>query len=95
MKGLRHLRLRSQLTIVLLCLAAYTVVVALSYRAVERAQSDLEAAFENDLAVLSRLPRLGDQLRHVELLTGQYLLTGNPSWAKERRLVIHEVSIDQ
>ncbi len=95
MKGLRHLRLRSQLTIVLLCLAAYTVVVALSYRAVERAQSDLEAAFENDLAVLSRLPRLGDQLRHVELLTGQYLLTGNPSWAKERRRVIHEVSIDQ
>lgn len=88
---LQRLRLRSQLTIVLLFMAVYTVVVAVSYLSVSRSQSDLEEAFQQDLMVLTRLPRLGDQLRQVELLTNQYLLTGNKSWVAARKRVTDDI----
>ncbi len=89
---MRRLRLRTQLSLVVVFLTIYSLAVLISYRIQARAQSDLETAFQNDLAVLTRLPRLDDELRHLELLTDQYLLTGNPAWLHERRRVAADIS---
>ncbi|MDE2237210.1 MAG: hypothetical protein KGK30_04925, partial [Elusimicrobia bacterium] len=88
---LSALRLRSQLVIAAACLALYTIAVATAFQNLNRAEEALEMAFHQDRIVLTRLPRLGDDLRHVELLTNQYLLTGEPAWLYERRRLIGEI----
>ena len=88
---MRHLKLRTQLGIVTAFLALYTCAVAVSYRVQLRAQAELERSFESDLRVLIRLPRLTDQLRHLGLLTSQYLLTGDARWLEERRSALRGV----
>lgn len=88
---MRRLRLRSQLSIVAAFLAVYTTAIALSYRVESRAQGELEAAFRLDLAALTRLPRLGDLLRHEALLSQQYLLTGRPEWLADRSRALADI----
>jgi signal transduction histidine kinase len=87
----RRLRLRSQLSIVALFLAAYTAAIGFSYRVENRAQRELEQAFQQDLAALARLPRLGDLLRQEALLSQQYLLSGRPEWLADRLRALAEI----
>ena len=88
---MRHLRLQAQLPILLFFLALYTIAVGISFRSQTRAQVELENAFHTDLRVLTSLPRLGDDLRHLELLTNEYLLTGNADWLSERKRVVGDI----
>jgi signal transduction histidine kinase len=88
---IKDLRLRTQLPILIFFLTVYCAAVGVSYSLQSRAQSDLEAAFHEDLAVLTKLPRLGDELRHLELLTNEYLLTGNETWISDRLLLIADI----
>lgn len=88
---IRKLRLQTQLPLLVFFLTLYSLAVGVSYAIQSKAQSDLEDAFHRDLAVLTKLPRLGDQLRHLELVTNEYLLTGNGDWLAERTRLIRDI----
>ena len=82
---MRRLKLRTQLMIVAIFLGVYSAAIGVSFRVQGKAQGDLERSFREDLATLTKLPRLGDLLRHQALLTQQFLLTGQRQWIDGRR----------
>lgn len=88
---MRQLRLRTQLAIVAVFLAVYSLAIAISYRVEARAHANLERAFRQDLTTLTSLPRIADLLRHEALVSQQYLLTGRKSWLGERARTITEI----
>lgn len=73
MKGLK---LRTQLLLIVAFIELYTIGVGLSYWVQANAQERLEYSFRQDLAVLTKLPRLRDTLRELDDSTGRYLLVG-------------------
>lgn len=88
---MRAIPLRAQLVVVLILVQLYSLGVGVSYWLQNRAHQRLEESFRRDLAALSQLPRLRDRLRRLDAVTDNYLLTGSPSWLKERQETLEEV----
>jgi signal transduction histidine kinase len=80
----RRLGLRTQLGVVAVFLAAYSASIGFSHLVEARTQARLEEAFQQDMAALTRLPRLGELVRHEALVSQQYLLTGRRELLAER-----------
>ncbi|MBI4422820.1 MAG: hypothetical protein HY554_03790 [Elusimicrobia bacterium] len=87
MKG-PGLRLRTQLLLVVAFVELYTVGMGLSYWVQAHAQERLEQAFREDLAVLTKLPQLRDELRVLDEATDRYLLEGSARWLEQRRATL-------
>ncbi|MBI5622158.1 MAG: hypothetical protein HY924_00120 [Elusimicrobia bacterium] len=88
---MRPWTLRSQSLIIIVFLWLYALGGGLAYWIQDRAHGELSRAFQHDLAVLARLPRLRDQLHGLDLATSQYLLSGEARWLEARRKALAEV----
>lgn len=85
---MKTLALRTQLLFVIFFIWLYSVCVGLSYWVQSQAHAKLEESFHQELSVLSQLPRLRDALRQLDLLTDNYLLTGNTRWLDKRQNIL-------
>ncbi|MDE1977571.1 MAG: hypothetical protein KGI84_09985, partial [Elusimicrobia bacterium] len=90
---MRPVPLRAQLVVVLICVQVYAVGVGLSYWMQSRAQSRLRESFRRDLGALAELPRLRDDLRRLDDLGNQYLVTGNEAALDERADVLNDMKM--
>jgi len=78
--------LRARLTVLLAtAMGVSTLLSAVAYLTNSRAEDRLEASFAEELALLSRLPEHRSQLREVDTMTDNYLLTRDPRWLPLRR----------
>ena len=88
------LKLRTQLLLVVAFVQLYAIGVGLAYWIQTRAQERLEYAFEQDLAVLTKLPRLRDRLRELDGAPGRYLLVGGPERLKRRQSALTDMRFE-
>jgi len=78
--------LRTRLTVLLAATMSITSLLSsVTYLTSSRAEDRLEAAFAEELAVMSELPEHRGRLRQVDLMTDNYLLTRDTRWLSRRR----------
>jgi signal transduction histidine kinase len=87
------LTLRTKVGLAVALLALFLAGAGWMYWLQSRAQTDLAHSFQQDLGTLVRLPRLRERLRQIDLLTDQYLLTGNERWVAKRRDALLQVRL--
>jgi signal transduction histidine kinase len=88
---MRPLTLRARIVLGTAVLALFLLGAGYAQRLQSVAQAELAQSFEQDLGTLLKLPRLRARLRRVDLLTDQYLLTGNPRWLRSRQAALGQV----
>lgn len=88
---MKALPLRRQLAAVVVFLQLCSLGVGLAYWHQTRAHVRLEQSFQHDLAVLSRLPRLRDDLRRLDLWTDRFLVSGEEQALEKRGAALQEV----
>jgi signal transduction histidine kinase len=87
------LTLRTRVGLGIALLTLFLAGAGWMYWLQSRAQTDLAHSFQQDLGTLVRLPRLRERLRQIDLLTDQYLLTGNERWLAKRRDALLQVRL--
>lgn len=95
MKQLRALTLRTQYLLIVAFLAMFALGASLAHFQRSRAQADLAISLQRDIAVATKLPRLKNQLRRLDLSTAQYLETGDPMWLEQHESVLAELQRTQ
>lgn len=66
-------------------LAAFLLSGAMSFLYGTRAEGALEASLQQNISMLSKLPKLRDHVREIDLLTDLYLRTGDAAALERRR----------
>lgn len=91
---MRSLPLRTQLVIAGLLLAFLAAGLGISYQARKRHDAALQRAYQEDLLVLSELPRLRGRLRQLDFAADKYLLTGDENWLPTRDVALKGIRSD-
>jgi signal transduction histidine kinase len=91
---LSRFSLRSVLAGVLLLLAVYFAGAVAAYWIQSKADTALAESFDKDLASLTRLPALQEDIRQALHAADVYLLTGSPAHLAERGRWLARVSAD-
>jgi signal transduction histidine kinase len=78
---MRDWSLRARLTGVLATtLAAFALMTASAYLSHSRAEDRIEASFMREMSVVLELPEHRGRLRRIDVMTDDFLLTGDPAW---------------
>lgn len=91
---MKRLSLRTQLVVAGLLLAFLAAGVSVSWRVRRVNDAALQRAYEEDLLVLSELPRLRGRLRQLDFAADKYLLTGDENWLPTRDVALKGVRSD-
>src|SRR5208282_4712566 len=81
---MRKLTLRTQIALMVILLQLYFLSLGLAYWVQSNAQLRLKQTFDDNVAVIVKLPQLRGDLVYLHILTRRYLLTGSKSWLDKR-----------
>src|SRR5579883_1677680 len=83
---MKNMRLRAQLAVLMSIFAAYSLAMAVTYFKIQAAtQNELERLLNRDIVVLTKLPRLHDELDSFVAATAEYQDTGAVRWLAVRK----------
>ncbi|MHB2025036.1 MAG: sensor histidine kinase [Elusimicrobiota bacterium] len=92
---MRPLGIKTQFIAAVAFMFVFALGVSVSQWLKSNAESEAAVALHQDLAVAIKLPRLKSLFYELDLLTFQYLKTGNPLWLDRRREVIELIEKTQ
>lgn len=88
---MRTLALRTQAGVIAAFFVAFAAGASTAHWLRAKARTAAAHALHRDIAISTKLPKLKNQLRDLDLATVQYLRTGEPRWLDDHRRRIAEI----